>query len=89
MSTPYCARCGSSMEWVQCGECEDGFSHHDCGEDCCPCADPEPNVQCDHCSGKAGWWSCLSSLQFCQTNPLPGAESEKVRYAVRWVEEPA
>lgn len=28
---------------------EGGF--HDCGEDCCPCADPELNVICEECNG--------------------------------------
>jgi hypothetical protein len=31
-------------------DCDDGF-YHDCGEDCCCCADPVPNVECDECSG--------------------------------------
>lgn len=24
---------------------------HDCGEDCCSCLEPEPNVTCDVCDG--------------------------------------
>jgi hypothetical protein len=31
-------------------DCEDGYCH-DCGEDCCCCAVPEPNVTCEECSG--------------------------------------
>ncbi len=29
-----------------------GYSHHDCGEDCCCCLDPDDNVVCDWCNGK-------------------------------------
>lgn len=32
-----------------------GYSHHDCGDDCCCCADPEDNVVCDVCDGAGGW----------------------------------
>ena len=47
-------------EWVDCWNCEDGYSHHDCMDDCCVCADPEPNVRCDICKGKGGWLRCFS-----------------------------
>jgi hypothetical protein len=36
-----CSNCGGS-----------GYSHHDCGEDCCACLQPEDNVVCDWCEGK-------------------------------------
>lgn len=55
-----CPDCGSSRSWVHCEHCEEGFSEHDCGEDCCACADPVPNVRCDICNGKCGWWVCES-----------------------------
>ena len=42
--------------WVQCEECEDGYSYHDCGEDTCCCLNPELNVVCDTCEGKTGWY---------------------------------
>ncbi len=29
-----------------------GYSGHECGEDCCACANPEDNVICDWCQGK-------------------------------------
>jgi len=59
---PMCPRCGSSVDWVTCWSCDgEGMSGHDCGEDTCCCADPVPNVPCDVCDGKGGWWSCLSS----------------------------
>ena len=55
-----CAECGNLTEWVDCYNCEDGYSHHDCGEDCCACAWPEDNVPCDICQGKGGWRACPS-----------------------------
>lgn len=36
---PSCGRCGSSMLWSRCEDCENGYSHHDCGEDTCACRD--------------------------------------------------
>jgi hypothetical protein len=43
-------------EWVDCWNCGgSGFSHHDCGDDCCCCADPGDNVECDICDGVGGW----------------------------------
>ena len=42
-------------EWVECWNCDDGYSGHDCGEDICCCLDPEDNVICDICRGKGGW----------------------------------
>jgi hypothetical protein len=69
-----CARCGSSTAWEDCANCEDGYSHHDCGEDCCCCASPWPNVVCDWCSGRGGWEHCISDSNWCQANPMPGRE---------------
>jgi len=69
-----CARCGSSVEWEQCPNCEDGYSHHDCGDDCCCCADPEPNVRCHWCGGMGGWLACIAPPRSCQANPRPGRE---------------
>ena len=70
-----CARCGSSVRWVDCWQCdEEGYSYHDCGEDCCACLDPEPNVICDVCLGTCGWWRCCSTRKYCEGNPMPGRE---------------
>ena len=47
---------GSDDDFVECWNCGgEGYSGHDCGEDCCCCADPEPNVVCHVCNGKGGW----------------------------------
>lgn len=44
-----------SIEKVECWNCGGtGLSYHDCGEDCCCCAEPENNMRCDICNGK-GW----------------------------------
>lgn len=56
---PKCEACGDSKAWIDCNNCEDGLSHHECGEDCCCCLYPENNVVCDICNGKSGWWTCL------------------------------
>lgn len=53
-----CRKCGGEMAWRDCYNCEDGFSDHDCGEDCCCCLHPEPNVTCDICDGEGGWLAC-------------------------------
>ena len=55
----YCEKCGNEMAWVDCYNCEDGYSDHDCGEDCCCCLYPEPNVTCDVCEGEGGWYICV------------------------------
>lgn len=49
-------------EWVECWNCEEGYSGHDCGEDCCVCLEPEDNVRCDICHGKGGWWRCYTCV---------------------------
>lgn len=70
-----CARCGSSVDWTRCDQCEDGYSYHSCGEDCCNCLVPVPNVTCDTCHGYSGWHTCLSSPDWCEANPLTGRET--------------
>lgn len=69
-----CARCGSSADWMECDTCGgEGLDGHDCGEDCCCCADPEePNIPCGICCGQGGWWQCLADAAWCEAHPLPG-----------------
>ena len=70
-----CARCGSSCGFLDCGNCDEfGYSHHDCGEDCCCCLRPENNVVCQWCNGSGGSWHCLSTPGWCEAHPLPGRE---------------
>lgn len=78
-----CARCGSSVATEHCTECEDGFDGHDCGEDCCCCAEPEENVACRCCDGTGLWRTCLSSADWCNANPLTGREDVK-RGEIEW-----
>ena len=55
-----CPVCGAEKEWVDCYQCNGEGGYHDCGEDCCPCADPEGdlNVDCDVCQGEGGYLEC-------------------------------
>jgi hypothetical protein len=56
---PYCQHCGWELERELCDQCDgEGLYGHDCGEDCCPCLDPEDNEPCDLCGGEGGWWVC-------------------------------
>lgn len=57
---PQCQYCGAAMEWEDCWNCEDGYEGHDCGEDCCCCLHPEPNVRCDVCGGEGGYLQCIA-----------------------------
>jgi hypothetical protein len=56
---PTCPKCENILEWVECDRCGgEGLDGHDCGEDTCACLDPEPNEQCEQCSGEGGWYRC-------------------------------
>ena len=80
-----CARCGSSLVFVDCDNCGgDGVSGHDCGEDCCCCADPEENETCDWCFGAGGHWQCYARAEWCEAHPGTGREDVK-RGTVEWV----
>lgn len=78
-----CARCGSSVHTEHCEYCEDGFDGHECGEDTCCCAYPEPNVMCQYCNGTGTWHRCLASREWCLANSLPGRE-EMSRGRIEW-----
>lgn len=82
---PCCARCGSDVYRQECESCGgEGLNGHDCGEDCCCCADPEePNVTCDICGDDGGWWNCLSDRKWCEANPRPGRATVP-RGAIEW-----
>lgn len=75
MTDHQCARCGSSVGWIDCEQCDEGY--HDLYEQ-----DPlwydEGDVEaCDFCVGRAGWWACISTSEWCEANPLPGREDVK------------
>jgi len=54
---PRCECCELVTE--ECEQCEEGYSGHDCGEDCCCCADPEDNLVCEFCRGRGYFEVCL------------------------------
>jgi hypothetical protein len=54
----FCDEHGTTKMWANCGNCFEGFTSHDCGEDCCCCLDPEDNVVCDICLGEGGFMLC-------------------------------
>ena len=71
-----CKRCGSSLDWEECWNCGgEGVAGHNCGEDCCCCADPVDNIGCDICQGRGAFPRCLSSPKWCEANPRSGMES--------------
>lgn len=79
-----CGRCGSTLTFEDCGACGgDGYVDHDCGEDSCPCADPEINVPCGVCDGEGGFPFCISSEEWCNANPRVGRENVE-RSTVEW-----
>jgi len=60
---PVCKTCGHEMEYEECWNCGGtGYSHHECGEDCCCCADPIDNVPCDNCDHLGGYWICQNCI---------------------------
>lgn len=65
--TEDCENCGG--EWL------DG---HECGEDCCCCADPKENVPCDICQGKGYFRTCLGR---CDNGKHAGAALRKAEDA--------
>lgn len=70
-----CARCGGDAGWLSCANCGgERYSHHECGEDCCCCVNPEDNVLCDWCDGAGGSWHCRNTPEWCEANPLSGRE---------------
>ncbi len=71
-SDPTCGRCGGATQWIDCDQCDEGFSHHECGEDCCVCLEPENNVLCDFCQGSRGRFVCANSRQWCLEHPMAG-----------------
>ncbi len=68
----WCKKCGSEKQFIDCFKCEDGYSHHDCGEDTCACLKPEPNVPCDLCDGQGTVYGCSEF-----TNPDISSSKER------------
>lgn len=59
MEVDACLTCHAELQWRTCWDCGgERYTHHDCGEDCCVCLEPEDSVRCDTCHGKGGWKQC-------------------------------
>lgn len=78
-----CARCGSSMDWVDCEACG--------GEGWFDVDDDERTVStaetCHQCDGEGSWPVCLSSADWCQAHPREGREDVQ-RGTVEWFQVP-
>lgn len=64
-----CARCGSSVTYDDCEECG--------GEGRMEIDDEDFGLRystCISCAGKGGWFTCLSTREWCKANPMPGRE---------------
>lgn len=82
-SDTQCPKCGHETAHRRCDaiDCEDGF-YHDCGEDCCPCLNPEPNTPCEECHGRGyfNWcrhcgWDLLDKRYLNGKSELAGVSS--------------
>jgi hypothetical protein len=71
-----CPRCGCcTLIWTECDYCGgEGYTGHDCGEDCCCCLDPEDNVRCDICKGYGGWNECAGHCNGSGNHPTEPAQ---------------
>jgi DnaJ-class molecular chaperone len=75
-----CARCGSSISFEDCPECGgDGWVESP-DEDSWAWMEDELE-RCGVCAGAGGWWVCLSSEDYCRSNPMPGRESVRFNTA--------
>lgn len=59
-----CAKCGSSMMWIECWSCG-GDGEHELYDEDPLWYDEDDTEECDICDGAGGWKACMS----CQ----PGA----------------
>lgn len=74
-----CARCGSSMHFVDCDNCGgEGDLESDDWQD-----EEGYRRPCDWCHARGGHWACLSSAEWCEANPRDGRADVK-RGAVEW-----
>lgn len=69
-----CKICGSDMMLATCHYCHGEGGWHDCGEDCCPCADPDIDVICPECEGDGEYFECPA---------LPHTEKQMEAYRLR------
>lgn len=77
---PFCARCGSSCEFVTCWYCggDPEALGSTCIDDLChggECIHGESGfIRCDWCRGEGGSYHCVSSPEWCEANPMQGRE---------------
>lgn len=56
-----CPICGSELRPEMCWQCHGDGGFHDCGEDCCACADPDEITDiCEECRGEGLYLVCCS-----------------------------
>lgn len=82
-----CIICGAELERIECPTCSGegwGDEWHDCGEDCCCCADPEPG-RCPDCNGRGAILVCpndekhpenLDAEEECERDESCGGKDE-------------
>lgn len=80
-----CARCGSSIEWEQCGACggEGITAPGELYEQDPLWYDQDDYEPCHQCNGDASWGICLSSPEWCNSHPIPGREAVE-RGTIEW-----
>ena len=76
---PQCARCGSSVEWADCGQCDEGYNGSACIDDLCHGQDEcihgdDDLIPCDFCGGTGGSLHCLQEREWCMAHPMPGRD---------------
>jgi hypothetical protein len=57
-------------------DCDEGL-YHDCGEDTCCCADPEPDTECDVCKGYGNIHWCPACGHDLNTTPPSSGQAGK------------
>jgi hypothetical protein len=76
-----CARCGSSTDFLDCGNCDDGYVSR--FEEDPLWYDENELYPCPDCNGKGGHQHCVSGDDWCETHPLPGREKVP-RGSIEW-----
>ena len=67
-----CGRCGSSADWEDCPDCEDGETFPgELYEQDPLWYDEDDTLPCETCDARGGWYRCLSKADWCETHPLP------------------
>lgn len=59
----FCKKHSCNLLQQECSNCEEGYSSHDCGEDCCCYEYPENKVVCDLCNGEGFSRWCPKSTE--------------------------